>query len=199
MTIWISYFPCLTARFFHVKTARLGFVRWEHPLPTFGSEIALSARISSPSFASSPRCAFTLTRNVAVHAAILFRSISMAAARICTSGAPTTVAFPPSPIHLLTAFNNDWLSHKYSNGSSISVSRSARKNSANSGWFELEPLPLVPLCTVAFCFFFFSHYHPAPILPFLSKRSPAVTWSCNPKDCHCAGELHGDLSTAHHS
>ena len=52
--------------------------------------------------------------------------------RISVSGAPTNVAFPPSPIHLLTAFNNDWLSHKYSNGSSISVSRSARKNAANS-------------------------------------------------------------------
>jgi len=82
---------------FHVKTAR--FVRWHHSLPTVGSEIALSARISVPSFAgpSSPWCAFTLTKKVAVPAAILFRSISMAAARISTSGTPTNAAFPPSP------------------------------------------------------------------------------------------------------
>ena len=136
-TILISYFPCLAARFFHVKTAR--FVRWHHSLPTFGSEIALSARMSAPSFAGSPRCAFTMTKKVAVPAAILFRSISMAATRISASGDPTNVAFPPSPIHLVTAFNNDSLSHKYSNGSSISVSRSARKNAANSGRFDLEP------------------------------------------------------------
>jgi len=99
--------------FFHIKTAR--FVRWHHSLPNFGSEIALSARMSAPSFAGSPRCAFTSTKKVAVPTAILFRSISMAAARISASGAPTNNAFPPSPIHLSTAFNNDWLSHKYSN------------------------------------------------------------------------------------
>ena len=54
-----------------------------------------------------------LTKKGAVPAAILFRSISMAAAKTSTSGAPTNVAFPPSPIHLLTAFKNDWSSHKY--------------------------------------------------------------------------------------
>jgi len=134
-------------------TAR--FVRWHHPLPTFGSEIASSARMSAPSlaFAGSPRCAFTLTKKVAVPVAILSRSISMAAAKISASGAPANVAFPPSLIHLLTAFNNDWLSHKYSNGSSISVSRSARKNAANSGRFELEPSSSRP--ALHCCFFFF--------------------------------------------
>ena len=119
--------------------------------------------MSAPSFAGSPRCAFTLTKKVAVPAAILFRSISMAAGRISASGAPTNVAFPPSPIHRLTAFNSDWLSLKYSNGSSISVSRSARKNAANSGRFELEPLHLVPLCTAAFSVFFSDYYI---LLPF---------------------------------
>jgi len=123
--------------FFHVKTAR--FVRWHHSLPTFGSEIALSARMSAPSFASPPQYAFTLTKTVAVPAAILFRSISMAAARICASGAPTNVAFPPSPIHLLTAYNNDWLTQKYSNISSIRVSWSTCKNTAKSGRFEFGP------------------------------------------------------------
>ena len=104
MMILISYFPALRHGFLHVKTVR--FVRWHHSLPTFGSEIALS-RMSAPSFADSPRCAFTLTKTVAVPVAILFRSISIATARISASGAPTNIAFPPSPIHLLTAFNND--------------------------------------------------------------------------------------------
>ena len=131
-----------------MKTAR--FVRWHHSLPTFGSEIALSARMSAPSFAGSPRCAFTWTKKVAVPAAIFFRSISMAAARISASGTPTNDAFPPSPIHLLTAFNNDWLSHKYSYGSSICVSRSVSKNAANSGRFELEPSSSL---------LFLSHFH----------------------------------------
>jgi len=45
------------------------------------------------------RCDFTLTKKVAVPAAILFCSISMAAAKISASGAPTNIAFPPSPIH----------------------------------------------------------------------------------------------------
>jgi len=149
--ILISYFPRLTAWFFHVKTAR--FVCWHHSLPTFRSEIALSARMSAPSFAGSPRCAFSLTKKVPVPAAILFRSISMAAARVSASGAPTNVAFPSSQIHLVTVFNNDWLSHRYSNGSSIGVSRSARKNAANSDWFELKPSSSRP--TLHCCFLFF--------------------------------------------
>ena len=119
--------------------------------------------MTAASFASYSWRAFTLTQKVTVPAAILFRSISMAASRISASGAPTNVAFPPSPIHLLTAFKNDWLSHKYSNSNSISVSRSTRKNAANSGWFELESSPLVPLCTAVFSCFFSSYYI---LLPF---------------------------------
>jgi len=138
-------------------------VRWHHSLLTFGSEIALSARMSAPSFAGSPRFAFTLTKKVAVPAAIFFRSISMAAARISASGDPTNVAFPPSPIHLVPAFNNDWLSHNYSNGSSISVSQSARKNAANSDRFELEPSSSRPTLHCCFFFFFSSYYI---LLPF---------------------------------
>ena len=153
-----------------MKTAR--FVRWHHSLPTFGSEIALSARMSAPSFAGFPRGAFTLTKKVAVPAAILFRSISMAAARISTSGAFTYVAFPPSPIYLLTAFNNDWFSYKYSNGSSISVSRSASKNTANSGRLELEPFSSRPTLHRCFSFFFSSYI----VLPFSSKPSPSIIW-----------------------
>jgi len=82
----------------------------------------------------------------------------MAAARISASGAPTNVAFPTSPIHLLTAFNNDWLSHKYSNGSSISVSRSASKTLPIQADLSWSPLPHVPLCTAAFFPPFTSYY-----------------------------------------
>jgi len=38
-------------------------------------EIALSAWMSASSFAGSPRCAFTLTRNIAAPAVVLFRVI----------------------------------------------------------------------------------------------------------------------------
>jgi len=127
MTILIKYFLASQHGFSHMKTARL--VRWHHSLPTFGSEIALSARISAPSFAVSPRCAFTLTKKVAVPAAILFRGISMAAAKISVSGAPTNVSFPPSTIHLLAAFSNNWLSHKYSNGSLMNFAFEIRRES----------------------------------------------------------------------
>jgi len=131
--------------------------------------------MSAPTFAGSPRCAFTLTKKVAVPAAIFFRSVSMAAARISASGALTNVVFPPSQIHLLTAFNNHWLSHKYSNGSSISVSRSASKNAASSGRFELEPSSSRPT-QLHCCFFFFllMLLYPAPILPCLSEPSPTT-------------------------
>ena len=119
--------------------------------------------MSAPSLAGSPRCTFTQTKKVAVSAAILFRYISMAAARISASGAPTNVAFPPSPIHQLTAFTNGCLSHKYSNGSSISVSRSASQNAANSGQFELESFSSRPTLHCCFSFFFSSYYI---LLPF---------------------------------
>ena len=68
---------------------------------------------------------------------------------------PTNIAFPPLPIHLLTAFNNAWWSHKYSNSTSISVSRSASKNDANSGRFEVEPSSS-SRPTLHCCFFFSS-------------------------------------------
>ena len=49
-----------------MKTALL--VLLHHSVGTNSSDIALSARMSASSFASSPRCAFTLTRKVAVPA-----------------------------------------------------------------------------------------------------------------------------------
>ena len=117
-------------------------------------------------------------------AAILFRRISesMAAAKISTSSAPTNVAFPPSSIHLLNALNDYWLSHKYSNGSSIIVSQSAIKNAAVSGWFGLESSSSCPILHCCSFFFLLQSLYPTPILPFLTEPSPGsdVTWPRNP-------------------
>jgi len=65
----------------------------------------------------------------------------------------STLTNPP-----LTAFNNDWLSHKYSYGSSINVPRSAGKTAANSGRFQLEPSSSRPIlhcdcCSLRACLF----------------------------------------------
>ena len=49
-------------------------------------EIAWSAWMSASSFAGSPRCAFTLTRNVAAPAAVLFRRSSIASNKMSASG-----------------------------------------------------------------------------------------------------------------
>jgi len=56
----------------------------------------LSAWMSPSSFAGSPRCAFTLARNVATSAlaVVLFQSSSVASNTMSASGAPTNVAFP---------------------------------------------------------------------------------------------------------
>jgi len=59
MNILISYFPCLAARFFPREDCSI------HPLALLFAylriEIALSARMSAPSFAGSAWCAFTST------------------------------------------------------------------------------------------------------------------------------------------
>ena len=57
-------------------------------------EIALSAWMSASSFAGSPRCAFTLTRNVAAPAVVLFQSSLTASSKMSASGAPTNVRIP---------------------------------------------------------------------------------------------------------
>ena len=122
MTILIWYFPWLTAQFFPREDCPI------RPSPLFAYLRIWNSLMCQNVGCRSIRCAFSLTKKVAVPAAILFRSILMSAARISTSGAPTNIAFPPALIYLLTAFNNDWLSRKYSHGSSISVLRSARQS-----------------------------------------------------------------------
>ena len=108
-----------------MKTAR--FVRWHHSLP-FGSEIALSARMSAPSCAGSSR--------------------------------RTKVAFQPSPIHLLNAFTAP-LSACHETPVQILPIQT------DLSW---SPLPLVPLCFVAFPFFFSSQYMLLPFCLFCVNR-----------------------------
>jgi len=63
-------------------------------------ETALSAWMSASSFAGSPRCAFTLTKNVAAApAVVLVQSSPIACSKMSASGAPTNITFPPSPTH----------------------------------------------------------------------------------------------------
>ena len=103
-------------------------------------------------FAGSPRCAFTLTRNVAAPAVALFQSSSNASSKMSASCAPANVAFPPSPTHLFTAFSRAWLSHKYSMGFVTGVPRNAKTKAASSGRFELDLSSSRP--TFLCCFFF---------------------------------------------
>ena len=104
-----------------MKTAQ--FVLSCHSVGTSLPEIALSTWISASSFADSPRCAFTLTRNVAAPAVFFPRSSSIASSKMSASGSPNKFAFLPSPSHLFTAFGSAWLSHKYSIGVVVGVPR----------------------------------------------------------------------------
>ena len=131
-------------------------------------EIALSAWMSASSFAGSPRCAFTLTRNVAAPAVVLFQSSSIASSKMFASGAPTNVAFPRSPTHLFTAFSSAWLSHKYSMGFVTGVPRNAKTKAASSGRFELDPSS--SRRCLFLCFSRFT-YPPHIFLPFWSHPS----------------------------
>ena len=58
-----------------MKTAR--FVLSCHSVGTSLPEIVLSAWMSVSSFAGNPRCAFTLTRNVAAPAVVLFGALRL--------------------------------------------------------------------------------------------------------------------------
>ena len=65
------------------------FVLSCHSMGASLHEIALSAWMSAFSFAGSPRCAFTLTKNVAAPAVVLFRSSLIASNKLSASGALT--------------------------------------------------------------------------------------------------------------
>ena len=96
------------------------------------------------SFAGLPRCAFTLTRNVAAPAVVLFQSSSIASSKKSASGAPTNFDFSPSHTYLFIAFSSACLSHKYSKGFVTGVPRNAKTKAASSGRFGLNRPELVP-------------------------------------------------------
>jgi len=150
MMILISYFPCLTARFFPHKDCS---IRLLAPiLPTFGSEITLSARMSTPSCASSPRCTFTLTRKVAVPAAILFRNISMAAAWYPRQVPPPTLPFH---LHQSTYWLLSTMTDCHTNTATAPLSayhEAPGKTLPIQADLSWSPLPFISLCTAAFSF-----------------------------------------------
>ena len=118
---------------------------------TFGFEIALSARtwISAPSFAGFPRCAFILTKKVAVPAAILFRSISMAAARISASGAPL-----PFHLHQSTYWLPSTMTVCHTNTATAPLSachEAPVKTLPIHADLSWSPLPHVPLLLFFLC------------------------------------------------
>ena len=163
-----------------MKTAR--FVLSCYSVGTSLPEIALSAWMSAFSFAGSPQCAFTLpvTRNVAAPAVVLVQNSSIASIKMSTSGAPTNVAFPPSPTHFFTDFSSAWLTHRYSMGLVTEVLRNAKTKTASFGRFKLDPSSSCPtfLYYLFLCFCRFTY--PAPIFhPFWLDPSPAVTVSRN--------------------
>jgi len=147
-----------------------------HSVGTSLHEIALSAWMLASSFAGSPRCAFTLTRNVAAPVVVPFQSSLIAFSKMSASGAPTNIVVPPSPTHPFTAFSRAWLSHKYSVGSVTGVPRNAKTKAASSRHFELDPSSSRPtfLCCIFLCFCRFTY--PASVFsPFCLDSSPAVT------------------------
>ena len=159
-----------------MKTAR--FVLSCRSVGTSLPEIALSAWMSASSFAGYPRSAFTLTRNVAAPAVVLFRSSSIAPSKMSASGAPTNVTFPPSPTHLFTAFSSAWLSHKYSMGVVTGVPRNAKTMAARTvragSFLFASHLSLLP-----FPFFSQVHITCSHFPPFLVR---SIT------RCDCASE-----------
>ena len=78
-----------------------------HSLVSASWSLPMSAQSSASSLSGSPRCALTLTRNVAAPACILALNFSMIFSRMSALATPTSVAFAPSPIHFPTSVISD--------------------------------------------------------------------------------------------
>ena len=174
MTILISNLPCLAARFFPREDCSIC------PLvPLFAylqSDIALSARISAPSFAGYPRCAFTLTKKVADNDNLLFLlQSSFVVPRWLLPEHPRQVPPPSLPFHLHQS--TCWLPstmtgcHTNTATALLSACHGAPVKTlpiqANLSW---SPLPVVLLCTAAFSFSFSDYYILLPIFLFCPNR-----------------------------
>ena len=135
MTILISYLPCLPAQFLLREDCLI------RPLAPLVAYLRIWNSLIRQNVWSLIRWFFSVCSHFdqkgSVPTAILFHSISLAATRMFASGVPTNVAFPPSPIHLLnvSTMTGCHTPIECSNGSSTSVSRSASKDTTNSGRF----------------------------------------------------------------
>lgn len=148
--------------------------RTTHSLPSGLKWLCpLRCRCFSLLVLESPRCVFTLTRNVATPAFILSRSFSIASRKMSALGASTIVDIPPSLTYFFTAVSSAWLSHRYSMGFGSSLCRKATTKAANSGRFELESLRSTFICFQFILVLRSTYRVPIPVPPFwLDVASP---------------------------
>ena len=149
---------------------------WHYSVPTFGSEIVLSARMSAPSFAGFSRCALLWPRRLLSPLQSSFVVSWWLLLKYLRYVPPPTL-----PFHLHQSIN--WLPltmtnwHTNTATAPLSACQEAPVKTlpiqADLSW---SPLPLVPLCTALFSFFLLMLLYPAPILHLLSEPSPAVNW-----------------------
>jgi len=141
-------------------------------------EIALSAWMLASSFAGSPRCAFTLTRNVAAPAVVLLGSSSIASVKCLRLALLlTSLSRLHLPIFLQLSAALGCRTNK-ARGLSQGCRVMPRQMPASSGRFELHPSSLRPtfLCCL---FLFFSQVH-SPCSHFPSFLVRSIT------RCDCA-------------
>ena len=131
---------CARHHYFHTHVMQS--VRSSHLL--FSSEIsrASSARVSARSLMGSPRCDYTLIREVALPARTRCVRRQTISCRMSASGAVAIVGFPPCPTHFLMTHNTASLSH---------CSRTCELRASNCNANTTSP-PLRPVRTRIFLF-----------------------------------------------
>jgi len=169
MTILISYFPCLAARFFPREDCSI------RPL--------------------APLVAYLRTRMSAPHSLVLLDVLSIWPTRMLSPLSSSFVVsgrlLPIYPRQVPPTLQFHLYRSTYWLSSTITGCHTNTATAPLSGCHEalvktlpiqanlsLSPLPLVPVCTAAFSFL--KLLHPALILPFLSEPSSALTWPWNP-------------------
>jgi len=168
---WSVIFPASRHGCFHVKTAR--FVHWHHVLPTFGSEIALFARMSAPSFASSPRCAFTLTSRLLSplqSSFVVSRWLLLEYPQV----PPLTLPFY---LHQSPCWLPSTMTDCHTNTATTPLSawhKAPVKTLPIQTDLSLSHFPLVSLCTAAFPFSFSNYYILIPCCPFCLNHQPLL-------------------------
>ena len=133
---------CARHHYFHTHVMQS--VRSSHLL--FSSEIsrASSARVSARSLMGSPRCDYTLIREVALPARTRCVRRQTISCRMSASGAVAIVGFPPCPTHFLMTHKTASLSHCSRTCELRASNCNANTTSPSSGLFELMPSPSLP-------------------------------------------------------